>query len=88
MVQVIGRRRVGDTDLFRAADHRIARLHEEKRRLAPLGLLNGTHFAGVIGIVTADAVDAADRKRIVSARNRHGGEKMRRKDESHDTPFR
>ena len=88
MVQVCGRRRVGDADLAGAADHRIARLHEEKRRLAPLGLLERTHFAGVIGIVAADAVDAADRKQIVTAGNRHGGEKMRRKDESHDDPFR
>ena len=88
MVQIFGRRRVGDADLARAADHRVARLHEEKGRLAPLGLLERPHFTGVIGIVAADAVDATNRKRVGTAGNRHGGEEMRRKDESHGGPFR
>ena len=52
----------------RAALHdRVGRLHEEKWRLA---IRVVAHLARVLGIVAADAKNAADRKAQIAARNR------------------
>ncbi len=57
MVQVAGRRRVGHVG---AARHQcVGRLGEEERRLAR-GI--AAHLADVVGVVAADAEDAADGK--------------------------
>ena len=87
VVQVPGQRRVGDDEFARAADHGIARLHEEERRLAPLSLRVRPHLAGMIGIIASDTINAAHPKEIRNVLGRQRGVEMRREYEGHDAPF-
>src|SRR5690606_31704742 len=58
----------------------IGRLREEERRLA-LGIL--THLSRMCRVVAADAIDASNRKAVVTAANLDGGRCLGRKDKAH-----
>ena len=80
VVQVGGQRRVSHLADHAVGDrqHRVARLEKEERRLTA----GKTHFLGMLGIVAADTVDAADRKHATTE-DRHGGLGRHRDDVVH-----
>ena len=66
VMQVLGHRRIGHVGP--AGDQRVGGLGEEEGQLA-IGI--GAHLARVLGIVAADAEDAANRERAAPL-HRHG----------------
>ena len=61
-----------------------ARFGKEERRLPPLGLLERSHFAGMVSIVAADAENTAYRKTQVASGDRQMSQRVRSKYEIHD----
>jgi hypothetical protein len=71
MMQIGRGRWIANGDLARTGGHRVTRLAEEKRRLAPLCLVAGPHLPGMVGVVAPDAENAPDRKTQVTSRHRN-----------------
>ncbi|MNN57825.1 hypothetical protein D3C81_1728330 [compost metagenome] len=71
VVQVLGQLRIRDGGVI--GGDRISRFHEEKRRFTIRVM---AHFTSMFGVVAADAVNAADRERLVAPA--HGQSRDRR----------
>ena len=81
MLELLGQRRVGDIDrILPTHNQGIGRLAKEKGRLACIR----AHFRRMVSIVSANAIDTANREQRVITGHRQGNLRRRRKNVIHD----